>query len=140
MPDQHNNGELLVKDAMSGNVITAKADDIAFDVIKTMVKKEIGAIIVVDDDMFPIGIVTEGDVVRNIVLKGRDAKTAKVSEIMSSPVITITDDIPLSDAARLMAANHIKKLCIVSLDGRLTGIMTESDVIKHAGYLIKLFQ
>jgi len=140
MSDQHRNGELLVKDAMSGNVITAKAGDIALDVVKTMVKKEIGAIIVVDDDMFPIGIVTEGDVVRNIVVKGRDAKTAKVSEIMSSPVITITDDIALSDAARLMAANHIKKLCIVSLDGKLKGIMTESDVIKHAGYLIKLFQ
>ncbi len=59
---------------------------------------------------------------------------------MTAPVITITDDIELSAAARLMAVKHIKKLCIVDLDGKLKGIMTESDVIRHASYLIKVFE
>ncbi|MCL5679888.1 MAG: CBS domain-containing protein [Candidatus Marsarchaeota archaeon] len=131
---------VLVKDAMSKNAITAKAGDLVADIAKIMVEREIGGVIIVDDDMFPIGIVTEGDIVRNLVAKKMDLEDTVAKDIMTTPVITITDDIELSAAARLMAARHIKKLCIVDLDGKLKGIMTESDVIKHAGYLIKLFQ
>ncbi len=131
---------VLVKDAMSKNAITAKAGDLVADIAKIMVEREIGGVIIVDDDMFPIGIVTEGDIVRNLVANKMGLEDTVAKDVMTTPVITITDDIELSAAARLMAARHIKKLCIVDLDGKLKGIMTESDVIKHAGYLIKLFQ
>jgi len=131
---------LLVEDAMSRNVITAKPSDLVSDIAKIMAEHEIGGVIIVDDDMFPLGIVTDGDIVRNLVAKKLDPEDTLAKDIMTTPVVTITDDIELSAAARLMAARHIKKLCIVDLDGKLKGIMTESDVIRHAGYLIKLFQ
>ena len=113
---------VLVKDAMSKNAITAKAGDLVADIAKIMVEREIGGVIIVDDDMFPIGIVTEGDIVRNLVAKKMDLEDTVAKDIMTTPVITITDDIELSAAARLMAARHIKKLCIVDLDGKLKGL------------------
>ena len=135
------NGEdIMVGDAMTTDIVVAKPGDLVSGIAKLMAEKEIGSVIVVDEDMYPIGIVTEGDIVRNVIAEDKDPKTTAAKEIMTTPVITITDDIELSAAARLMAARHIKKLCIVSLDGKLKGIMTEGDVIKHAGYLIKLFQ
>jgi CBS domain-containing protein len=135
------NGEdITVEDAMTTDVVVAKPGDFVSGIAKLMAEKEIGSVIVVDEDMYPLGIVTEGDIVRNVIAEGKDPKTTAAKDIMTTPAITITDDIELSDAARLMAVKHIKKLCIVSLDGKLTGIMTEGDVIKHAGYLIKLFQ
>ncbi|MCL4388122.1 CBS domain-containing protein [Candidatus Marsarchaeota archaeon] len=135
------NGEdIMVGDAMTTDVVVAKPSDLVSGIAKLMAEKEIGSVIVVDEDMYPLGIVTEGDIVRNVIAEDKDPKTTAAKEIMTAPVITITSDIKLSDAARLMAVKHIKKLCIVSLNGKLNGIMTEGDVIKHAGYLIKLFQ
>ncbi|OJI07919.1 MAG: hypothetical protein BK997_01285 [Candidatus Micrarchaeum sp. ARMAN-1] len=135
------NGEdIMVEDAMTTDVVVAKPSDLVSGIAKLMAEKEIGSVIVVDEDMYPLGIVTEGDIVRNVIAEDMDPKTTAAKEIMTAPVITITSDIKLSDAARLMAVKHIKKLCIVSLNGKLKGIMTEGDVIKHAGYLIKLFQ
>jgi len=131
---------IFVADAMSGNVITAKPDSLVLDAAKNMVNHDIGAIVVTDSDMLPLGIITEGDIVRALVKKEIDIESTTVKDVMTTPVITITDDIELSFAARLMASRHIKKLCIVDLQGRLIGILTEGDVIKHAGYLIKLFR
>lgn len=131
---------VTVKDVMTKNAVVAKPNDLASDIAKLMAAKDIGAVIVVDNDMHPIGIVTEGDMVRSLIAMEKNPDTTQAKDIMTTPVITITDDIELSAAARLMAVKHIKKLCIVSLDGKLKGIMTEGDVIKHASYLIKLFQ
>lgn len=135
-----NGNDVVVEDAMTKNVVIAKPGDNVSDMAKLMSDKEIGSVIVVDDNMCPLGIVTEGDIVRKVIAEGKDPKTTAAKDIMTTPAITITDDIELSSAARLMAVKHIKKLCIVSLDGRLKGIMTEGDVIKHAGYLINLFK
>lgn len=135
-----NRNDVVVEDAMTKNVVVAKPGDNVSDMAKLMSDKEIGSVIVVDDNMCPLGIVTEGDIVRKVIAEGKDPKTTAAKDIMTTPAITITDDIELSSAARLMAVKHIKKLCIVSLDGRLKGIMTEGDVIKHAGYLINLFK
>ncbi len=135
-----NGNDVVVEDAMTKNVVVAKPGDNVSDMAKLMSDKEIGSVIVVDDNMCPLGIVTEGDIVRKVIAEGKDPKTTAAKDIMTTPAITITDDIELSSAARLMAVKHIKKLCIVSLDGRLKGIMTEGDVIKHAGYLINLFK
>jgi CBS domain-containing protein len=135
-----NGNDVVVEDAMTKNVVVAKPGDNVSDMAKLMSDKEIGSVIVVDDNMCPLGIVTEGDIVRKVIAEGKDPKTTAAKGIMTTPAITITDDIELSSAARLMAVKHIKKLCIVSLDGRLKGIMTEGDVIKHAGYLINLFK
>ncbi len=132
--------DTIVEDAMTKDVVVAKPNDFVFDIAKLMSEKEIGSVIVVDENMCPMGIVTEGDIVRNVIAKGKDPKKTAAKDIMTTPAITITDDIALSSAARLMAVKHIKKLCIVSLDGKLKGIMTEGDVIKHAGYLINLFR
>ncbi|OWP53281.1 Inosine-5'-monophosphate dehydrogenase [Candidatus Micrarchaeum sp.] len=135
-----NGSDIIVEDAMTKDVVIAKPNDLVSNIAKLMSEKEIGSVIVVDENMYPLGIVTEGDIVRNVIAEDKDPKTTVAKDVMTTPVITITDDIELSSAARLMAVKHIKKLCIVSLDGKLKGIMTEGDVIKHAGYLINLFR
>ncbi len=132
------NESLKVSDAMSSEVVTSKSDGKVIDIALKMKERGIGSVVIIDDDNAPIGIVTEGDIVRNVVAAEKDPKATTAEEAMSSPVISITEDIDLEDAARLMASKKIKKLCVVDLDGKLMGILTEGDVVKHASSLISI--
>ncbi|MCL4371840.1 CBS domain-containing protein [Candidatus Marsarchaeota archaeon] len=129
-----------VSDAMSYSAITGSKNDKVSDLAQIMRDKKIGAVVIVNEDDVPIGMVTEGDMVRKIVAEHRDPRNTTAADIMTTPVITITEDISLDAAARLMASNRIKKLCIVDLNGKLNGILTEGDIVKHAVGLIGIFE
>lgn len=129
-------GSVAVEDAMSTPPVTCVASDNIYKISKIMREKRIGAVIIIDQKNIPIGIVTEGDIVRKVVAEGRSPNDTSASEIMTTPVISITGDISVESAARLMASNRIKKVCIVNLDGSVKGILTEGDVVKNTSVML----
>ena len=75
-----------------------------------------------------IGIVTERDLTRKVLGKGLDAETTAVTEVMSSPLITLEGTQPVTDANQFMAKNKIRHLAI-TIEGRIEGIISVKDLV-----------
>jgi signal-transduction protein with cAMP-binding, CBS, and nucleotidyltransferase domain len=87
----------------------------------------VGCLIVVSGEK-PIGILTERDLVKKIVAKATDPQAVKVGDVMSSPLVTISPEASLRDAASLMLKSGVKRLPVTS-NGRLVGIITDTDLV-----------
>jgi CBS domain-containing protein len=100
-----------------------------------MSQREVGSIIIVDEGFRPVGIVTDKDL-RRRVATGQVPLEASVSDIMSSPVITVRADISMADVQIEMVRHHINHLCITT-DGtdrtRVTGVISEHDLMVLQG-------
>lgn len=131
---------LIVNDVMSKPVITARPNDSIKSIAQKMNKYDINSVVIVDEKNSPIGIVTEGDIVKKLLTKKRNLLFAKASHVMSKPVITIKKDLTLEDAAKIMANKRVKKLCVVDEDNILIGIISEGDIVKNASYLIDVLK
>lgn len=91
-----------------------------------MFKSKIGSLIVTESGR-PRGIITEGDISRAIA-RGLDPVKEDVKSIMSSPLITISGDLRVEEAARVMTKAGVKKLPVVE-NGKLVGIITQTDIV-----------
>ena len=76
------------------------------------------------------GIVTETDLIRKVLAKGMDASLARVDQIMTSPLLTITPERPMLDASHLMETNHVRYLCASDKDD-IVGIISMRDLVRH---------
>ena len=94
---------------------------------------EIGCVIVIDHEK-PVGILTERDLLRRIICESRQPNTAKVLNLMTKPLFTVSPDMRAGDAAKLMFERNIKKLPVVE-NGRLVGLVTLTDLLRSAGVL-----
>ena len=106
---------------------TARYSDTLQDTVSTMAGKNKSCVIVLDKSNHPTGIITERDIVRRLVFESRDPKNTLVSEIMSSPLISLSDDAFIYDAAVVMSKYRIRRLPIVK-DNMLLGIVTSTDL------------
>ena len=119
-----------VKDLMTKKVLTIDTQKTVFEAAQLMGQKEVGDVIVLDTEM-PIGIVTERDIVRRVVAKTKPG-TTKVSEVMSTPLITISPDASVKEAARMMVKYRIRRLPVLK-EHKLVGILVVSDFARHLG-------
>ena len=117
----------LVRDVMKKNVIAIDSSMTVQDAAKMMDDASIGAIVVLDKGL-AIGIITERDMTRRIVAKGKPLTTS-VKDAMSSPVVVINPDDSVWEAAQLMKTRKIHRLPAVK-DNRLVGMITTSDIVK----------
>lgn len=85
--------------------------------------------LVVAENGRPVGIITERDMTR-LLINGTNPKGLKVEEIMSHPVHTSHLTLPLLDAARIMKETRIRRIVVVDEDGKIAGLITQSDIIK----------
>jgi len=99
-----------------------------FDALQVMAEKDIGALLVLDGKTL-VGIFSERDYARKVILKGKSSKNTRVNEIMSSPLIFIEPDNTIEQGLALMSAKHIRHLPVMD-DNRLLGIVTIGDLIK----------
>lgn len=130
-------GLMLIKDVMTKSVKTARYDDTVQDAVRKMNKFGIGSLIIVDEGMRPIGIITEDDILKRIVEPCLDPSTMSVRDIMSSPLVTITEDASVEEAARLMTRKGIKRLPV--LRGKeLVGIITATDIARYCPSYVRL--
>lgn len=119
--------EETIKDYMKTQVITVEKSASIKDVAKVMTEKNIGSVIVVEGSK-PVGIITERDIVKAIG-KGKDLN-AKAEEIMTTSLITVREDSPITGALALMRQFNIRHLPVVDDKGNLKGILSIRDVAK----------
>lgn len=127
---------MIVKEVMNRNVKTARPEDTVKYAAQVMNESRIGSLVVVSGSGEVIGIVTERDILVDVVAAGKSAENVKLSEIMTPNIITITADKTLEEAADIMTENKIKKLPVVD-NGRLVGIVTASDLVAYEKDLIE---
>ena len=97
-----------------------------------MKERKVGSIIIInqDDQNYPIGIITERDIVRRVISDNKDPKHTKATEIMSKPLITIETNTYVYDVSVKMVKNKIRRLPVVK-GKTLSGIITITDIIKY---------
>jgi CBS domain-containing protein len=98
-----------------------------YDAIATMSERQIGALPVVEDGQL-VGMVSERDYARKVILQGRSSKDTLVSEIMSTHVITVTPTHTVEDGMRMMTEHRVRHLPVLS-QNRLAGIVSIGDLV-----------
>ena len=96
--------------------------------IQMMADKFVGALLVMHGNEL-LGIVSERDYARKVILKGRSSAETPVREIMSSPVLSVTSGESVHRCMRLMTDKHIRHLPVVD-DGKVTGMLSIGDLVK----------
>lgn len=124
-----------VSSIMTGEVITATADETIKTVCKLMYEFDIGSIVIVkrtvDDANKPVGIITERDIVRQIGLSELFVVQAPIRQIMSTPLVTIGPNNPIRDAIEIMQLKKIRRLVVIDDREKMIGIITIKDALKE---------
>ncbi len=124
-----------VSSIMTGEVITATADETIKTVCKLMYENDIGSIVIVkrtvDDANKPVGIITERDIVRQIGLSELFVVQAPIRQIMSTPLVTIGPNNPIRDAIDIMQLKKIRRLVVIDDREKMIGIITIKDALKE---------
>ncbi|GBG64636.1 hypothetical protein CBR_g45690 [Chara braunii] len=117
--------------------LTCRADDLVIDAVKKMNAGDVGSLVVVDANSvttdYPMGIVTERDILKKVVAEGREPKTTKVGEVMTGKetLVVSTPDVSAYECMRLMAVHRIRHIPIVlGPEQKLVGIVSIRDMVE----------
>jgi len=100
-----------------------------FEALELMAEKEIGALLIFDDDQL-VGIFSERDYARKIILKGKSSHDTRVNEIMTKQVVCVRLDQSMTDCMALMTDKHIRHLPVLD-DEKIVGVISIGDVVKE---------
>jgi len=117
-----------IEDVMVENVVSVPEKATVRKAAELMNKHEIGCLVVVKKGK-PVGIVTETDMVRRVVLGSADPEETNVAEIMSGPIVVGNPQMDVDEATTIMRERKITKLPIVE-KGRLVGLITTTDIAR----------
>ncbi len=129
---------VLVRDIMSKNVKVVRPDTTAQEVVATMTKFDISSIIVVQSER-PVGIITLRDVVAKVVVQCLAPRALTARQIMTSPLVTISESATVEEAARLMAKKKVKTLPVMDND-KLAGVLTFTDIVFEVPNMLSLLE
>ena len=127
---------MYIHEIMSKNVIKVNHDISALEISKIMINRGISSVGIIDNANKIIGIVTEKDLIREVCAKNILADTLTAAKMMSSPLITISKNSTINNAAKLMVEKKIKHLAIYE-NNDIIGIVTTSDLINFLRNKIK---
>jgi CBS domain-containing protein len=115
-------------DAKGRHIVSIGPDASVFDAIKLMADKVVGSLIVMEGDSM-LGIVTERDYARKVILKGRASESTRVAEIMTGEVLTTSSATTVRECMTLMTDKRIRHLPVVD-DDRLIGMISIGDLVQ----------
>lgn len=118
-----------ILDRKGTNVLTTTRNASVLDAIGAMSGANVGAIVIQDGDR-PDGIFTERDYLRKIALEGRSSRETTVSDVMSSPLITVEPGESTHAAMETMTERRCRHLVVVD-DSGMVGIVSLGDLVKH---------
>ena len=108
---------------------TISKDQSVMQALNLMSEKNIGAIIIVNNNDFPIGIFSERDYARKIVLKGKSSKDTLLDEVMTKELITVSRDYKIDQCMEIMNEKRIRHLPVLE-DKKIVGIISIGDLLK----------
>jgi len=110
-------------------ILTISKDQNVRQALILMSENNIGAIIIVDNNDFPIGIFSERDYARKIVLKGKSSKDTSLDEVMTKELITVTKNYKIDQCMKIMNEKKIRHLPVLE-NKKIVGIISIRDVLK----------
>lgn len=130
--------ELTVKDWMHRGVITCRPDTRIDEVAETMEAEDISALVVIDESGDAVGVISRTDLVnaRFVQPYMKHWRGMNAEHLMSKPVISVTLDVAIKEAVKLLRARHIHRLVVVEEQAghkRPVGILSVTDLARHTG-------
>jgi CBS domain-containing protein len=122
--------QVKVKDVMTANPACCTAESPLQEAAQLMVDFDCGEIPVVQDyeSGFPVGVITDRDIVCRAVAKGKNPLEMTVGDCMSTPLIVMTEDATLDECYRVLEENQIRRVPVVDASGSCIGIVSLSDI------------
>ncbi|KMM85571.1 CBS domain-containing protein [Pseudomonas taetrolens] len=121
---------LKLKDLQNQQVHSIAPDAMVMEALKIMADKNVGALAVIENTQV-IGVISERDYARKVVLQGRSSVGTPVRAIMSSPVVTADSQQSVERCMEVMTDSHLRHLPVVQ-DGKLIGLLSIGDLVKEA--------
>ena len=118
----------VLQDKIEQTIFTISPEATVLEAISLMANKGIGAVVVTDQDKV-VGILSERDYTRKVMLMERTSKETSVSKIMTAKVLTVTKSTSVEDCLGLMTDRHLRHLPVVEND-KLIGLISIGDLVK----------
>jgi CBS domain-containing protein len=118
----------LLKSKSSNAVLSVRPDQSVFEAIEKMAEHGVGALLIIEHNRL-LGIITERDYARKVIIRGRSSKDTLVRDIMTSPVVFVTPQQTVDDCMTLMTVHHFRHLPVLDGD-KVVGIVSIGDLVK----------
>lgn len=118
----------LLGEVINKNVVTIALTAALSEAAYLMMNEDVGALVVVDNDTRPVGIITDRDLVVSAIAEGVNPEEVTVEQVMSKDLITVDDDTDIFEMLSVLSENSIRRLP-VTRGGKLKGIVSVDDLI-----------
>jgi CBS domain-containing protein len=117
-----------LKDILNRDVITIGPTASVSEAAYLMMREEIGSLVVVDDERFPLGIITDRDLVISVIAGGKNSEEVIVEEVMTKDLVYIDESANIMDILSTLSEYSIRRMPVTK-DGKLIGIVSVDDLI-----------